>query len=311
MSSETSAAPPPGNRLGRETSPYLLQHADNPVRLVAVGRRRRSPRRSARRKPILLSIGYAACHWCHVMAHESFEDAEIGGLMNELFVSIKVDREERPDVDADLHERLHAHRRQGGWPLTMFLDARRHARSSAAPTFRRSRATGGRRFQTVLARGVPALARASADEVAQRRRGNSRATSAGGAASAERADLRPTPRLSPRGRPCVASAVDPVHGGLGGAPKFPQWSSTSGSCWRSAIRSAIRRAKPSMLMPRRTMAARAASTTTSAAASRATRSTRSGSCRTSRRCSTTMRLLVDADALAIWREPATTLPSAA
>src|SRR6188768_314597 len=108
------------NRLANETSPYLTQHAENPVDWYpwgseALERARRED------KPILLSIGYAACHWCHVMAHESFEDAETARVMNELFVNIKVDREERPDIDQIYMQALHLLGEQGGWPLTMFL----------------------------------------------------------------------------------------------------------------------------------------------------------------------------------------------
>jgi uncharacterized protein len=109
-----------GNLLGRETSPYLLQHKDNPVHWMAWG-----PDAFARAKQegkaVLLSVGYAACHWCHVMAHESFEDDETAGLMNRLFVNIKVDREERPDVDAIYQHALALLGEHGGWPLTMFL----------------------------------------------------------------------------------------------------------------------------------------------------------------------------------------------
>ena len=108
------------NLLGQETSPYLLQHAGNPVhwRAWSAGALAEAKRRDC---PILLSIGYAACHWCHVMAHESFEDPETARLMNELFVNIKVDREERPDIDHIYMTALHALGQQGGWPLTMFL----------------------------------------------------------------------------------------------------------------------------------------------------------------------------------------------
>src|SRR5205085_12145220 len=109
------------NRLAREASPYLLQHKANPVDWwpwgpAALAEAKRTG------KPILLSIGYAACHWCHVMAHESFEDAGVAAVMNELFVNIKVDREERPDIDQiyQLAHQLLA-RRAGGWPLTVFL----------------------------------------------------------------------------------------------------------------------------------------------------------------------------------------------
>src|SRR5271163_2626362 len=108
------------NRLSRETSPYLLQHQHNPVHWWPWGP---DALAEARRldKPILLSVGYAACHWCHVMAHESFEDEATAALMNRLFVNIKVDREERPDIDTIYMSSLHLLGEQGGWPLTMFL----------------------------------------------------------------------------------------------------------------------------------------------------------------------------------------------
>src|SRR5215467_3178507 len=110
------------NRLAHETSPYLLQHKDNPVHWWAWGPEALAEAKRTG-KPILLSVGYAACHWCHVMAHESFEDAAVATLMNELYVNIKVDREERPDIDAIYMRALHALGEQGGWPLTMFLDS--------------------------------------------------------------------------------------------------------------------------------------------------------------------------------------------
>ena len=109
------------NRLQHQTSPYLLQHADNPVDWWPWGQEALD---EARRqdKPILLSIGYSACHWCHVMAHESFEDEAIAARMNQLFINIKVDREERPDLD-QIYQSAHQMlaRRNGGWPLTIFL----------------------------------------------------------------------------------------------------------------------------------------------------------------------------------------------
>ena len=109
------------NRLAQETSPYLLQHRDNPVDWYpwgeeALGRAREEDR------PILLSVGYSACHWCHVMERESFEDAETAAYMNEHFVNVKVDREERPDVDAIYMEAVQAMTGHGGWPMTVFLD---------------------------------------------------------------------------------------------------------------------------------------------------------------------------------------------
>ena len=111
----------PKNRLANETSPYLQQHADNPVDWHPWGPAALELARTSG-KPILLSIGYSACHWCHVMAHESFEDAATASLMNELFVNIKVDREERPDIDK-IYQFAHQvlTQRGGGWPLTMFL----------------------------------------------------------------------------------------------------------------------------------------------------------------------------------------------
>ncbi len=109
-----------GNRLGQETSPYLLQHKDNPVDWRPWGAEALAEAK-AQDKPILLSVGYAACHWCHVMAHESFENPDIAALMNEHFVNIKVDREERPDIDAIYMNALHLIGEHGGWPLTMFL----------------------------------------------------------------------------------------------------------------------------------------------------------------------------------------------
>jgi len=108
------------NRLAEETSPYLLQHADNPVDWYPWGEEALNHAR-AEDKPILLSIGYSACHWCHVMAHECFENDDIAHLMNENFVNIKVDREERPDLDAIYMEAVQAMTGSGGWPLTVFL----------------------------------------------------------------------------------------------------------------------------------------------------------------------------------------------
>ena len=109
------------NRLINETSPYLLQHADNPVDWYPWGEEALQLAKE-QDKPILLSIGYSACHWCHVMAHESFEDAEVASLMNAHFINIKVDREERPDID-QIYQTAHGmlSQRSGGWPLTVFL----------------------------------------------------------------------------------------------------------------------------------------------------------------------------------------------
>src|SRR5512133_1471383 len=112
------------NRLAQETSPYLLQHADNPVDWYAWGEEAFAEARASDR-PLLLSIGYAACHWCHVMAHESFEDPATAALMNDLFVNVKVDREERPDVDSLYMDAVVSLTGSGGWPMTVFLTPER------------------------------------------------------------------------------------------------------------------------------------------------------------------------------------------
>ncbi|MGN6465899.1 MAG: thioredoxin domain-containing protein [Rhizobiaceae bacterium] len=111
---------PERNLLAAEASPYLRQHKDNPVHWRPWSNESLAEARETDR-PILLSIGYAACHWCHVMAHESFEDEAVAALMNRLFINIKVDREERPDIDQIYMAALTATGEQGGWPLTMFL----------------------------------------------------------------------------------------------------------------------------------------------------------------------------------------------
>ena len=137
---------PGTNRLARETSPYLRQHAHNPVDWHPWGE---EALELARRtgKPILLSIGYSACHWCHVMAHESFEDPATAAVMNDLFVNVKVDREERPDLDK-IYQLAHQMltRRGGGWPLTMFLSP-----EDQKPFF------GGTYFPKQARHGLPAF----------------------------------------------------------------------------------------------------------------------------------------------------------
>src|ERR1700716_2698332 len=109
------------NRLARETSPYLLQHKHNPVDWWSWGTEALGGAQGSH-KPIPLSVGYSACHWCHVMAHESFEDPATAAVMNELFVNVKVDREERPDVDAVYMKALQSMTGGGGWPMTVFVD---------------------------------------------------------------------------------------------------------------------------------------------------------------------------------------------
>src|SRR5690606_37026624 len=152
------------NRLSAETSPYLLQHRDNPVHWRAWGPAALAEARASG-KPILLSIGYAACHWCHVMAHESFEDAETAALMNDLFVNIKVDREERPDIDAIYMGALHALGEQGGWPLTMFLDSQ--ARPVWGGTYFPKEYRYGRPAFVDILKRVAAVFREEPDKVAE------------------------------------------------------------------------------------------------------------------------------------------------
>ena len=126
------------NRLADQTSPYLLQHKDNPVDWHPWGEEALA-RARAEDKPLLVSIGYSACHWCHVMEHESFEDPETAAVMNENFVPVKVDREERPDVDSIYMGAVQAMTGQGGWPLNVFIDPegvpvlRRHVLPAGAP----------------------------------------------------------------------------------------------------------------------------------------------------------------------------------
>ena len=152
------------NALANETSPYLLQHADNPVDWQpwgpeALDRARRED------KPILLSIGYSACHWCHVMAHESFEDEHTARLMNELYVNIKVDREERPDIDK-IYQAAHQllSRRSGGWPLTVMLTPDDHAPFFAGTYFPDAPRHGMPSFRQVLS-GVAQLYRERRDDI--------------------------------------------------------------------------------------------------------------------------------------------------
>ena len=132
------------NRLAEETSPYLLQHKDNPVDWRPWGPEALQEA-AAEDKPIMLSVGYSACHWCHVMERESFEDEETAALINESFVPIKVDREERPDVDDLYMEAVQGMTGQGGWPLTVFLD------SDAVPFY------GGTYFPPEPRHGLPSF----------------------------------------------------------------------------------------------------------------------------------------------------------
>jgi len=203
------------NRLAEETSPYLLQHKDNPVDWWPWGEEALAAAR-AENKPVLLSIGYAACHWCHVMAHESFEDPEIADVMNRLYVNIKVDREERPEVDALYMQALHLLGEHGGWPLTMFLtpDGEPFWGGTYFPPEDRYGRPG---FPTVLT-GIHRIWSESQDKVAKN-------VSALTQALAQWAESSPGDQVTPALLDDIAQrllkAMDPVEGGLGGAPKFP------------------------------------------------------------------------------------------
>jgi uncharacterized protein YyaL (SSP411 family) len=205
------------NRLANETSPYLLQHQDNPVDWYPWGEEA-FERARAEDKPILLSIGYAACHWCHVMEHESFERPETARLMNEHFVSIKVDREERPDIDAIYMEAVQAMTGHGGWPMTVWLTP------EGAPFY------GGTYFPPEERHGMPSFT-AVLTAVAQTWRERRSDVDAQGARLVDHigigAKLQPSP--DPIAEDFLYEAFgnmrpnfDPEYGGFGGAPKFPQ-----------------------------------------------------------------------------------------
>ncbi|MCB1540253.1 MAG: thioredoxin domain-containing protein, partial [Rhodoblastus sp.] len=206
---------PAENLLSRETSPYLLQHAHNPVHWRPWGHAALEEARVLD-KPILLSIGYAACHWCHVMAHESFENPEIAALMNDLFVNIKIDREERPDIDHIYMSALHALGQQGGWPLTMFI-APDGAPFWGGTYFPPEPRWGRASFPQVL-HAVHAAWRDKRDSVTK----NGRALTEH---LAELAATTPGAALGPQQFQQFAGAllaqIDRTFGGIGDAPKFP------------------------------------------------------------------------------------------
>src|SRR5947209_10092960 len=197
------------NRLGTATSPYLLQHADNPVDWWPWGEEVFA---EARRRdvPLLISVGYAACHWCHVMAHESFEDDEVAKLVNEHFVAIKVDREERPDVDAVYMAATQAMTGQGGWPMTVF------ATPDGQPFF-----CGTYFPRTTFVRVLESVDAAWRDQrAAVLRQGGALVEAIGGVQGAG-----PTSPMTVEVLDAAAAGLsddfDEDNGGFGGAPKFP------------------------------------------------------------------------------------------
>jgi uncharacterized protein YyaL (SSP411 family) len=203
------------NRLAAETSPYLLQHADNPVDWFPWGEEA-FQRSRADDKPLLLSVGYSSCHWCHVMAHESFEDLETAQMMNDLFVNVKVDREERPDVDGIYMNAVQAMTGRGGWPMTVWLTP------EGKPFF------AGTYYPKDDRPGMPSFRRvmaAVAEAWSERREGVSEqadhvAASIGRVLPA--GETIPGRDALVRAYEQISHAFDHEHGGFGGAPKFPQ-----------------------------------------------------------------------------------------
>ena len=205
------------NRLANESSPYLLQHRDNPVDWYPWGREALERARREDR-PILLSVGYAACHWCHVMERESFEDEGIARLMNENFVNIKVDREERPDIDSIYMEAVQAMTGQGGWPMTVFLTP------EGAPFY------GGTYFPPTDRHGLPSFRRLlqgvadawRANRADLEERGGALAEHIGAAARLTPAQEIRSESILTGAREGLAGVFDPEYGGFGTQPKFPQ-----------------------------------------------------------------------------------------
>ena len=207
----------PANRLALTTSPYLQQHAHNPVdwwpwcpEALALARELD--------RPILLSIGYSACHWCHVMAHESFEDQATAALMNRLFVNIKVDREERPDIDK-VYQTVHQllSRRSGGWPLTVFLTPSDHAPIFAGTYFPREPRHGLPAFSQLL-QGVERAWREQKDAISEQAANLMSALAEQVPAGS---DTVPSAAALDAAVSQLVVSYDEEHGGFGSAPKFP------------------------------------------------------------------------------------------
>ncbi len=204
------------NHLIHETSPYLLQHAHNPVDWYPWGEEAFAKAR-AENKPVLLSIGYSACHWCHVMAHESFEDEEIARLMNENFVNIKVDREERPDLDQIYMNAVQMMTHHGGWPMTVFLTP------EGVPFY------GGTYFPPQDRYNIPGFPRVLigvAEAYNQRREditetGTSLLNELRRLSQSAASDSPIEKELLDAAYAGIVRSFDSTNGGFGGAPKFP------------------------------------------------------------------------------------------
>jgi uncharacterized protein YyaL (SSP411 family) len=215
----SSTSPAHHNHLAQETSPYLLQHAHNPVEWYPWGEAALE-RARAEDKPILLSIGYSACHWCHVMAHESFEDERTAAVMNELFINIKVDREERPDIDK-IYQLAHQMltQRAGGWPLTVFLSPHDLRPFFSGTYFPNAPRFGMPAFNDLLER-VSTFFRSRREDIARQSSALDEAfqhMAPPPAARDEPLTLAPVALARER----LAESFDATHGGFGPAPKFP------------------------------------------------------------------------------------------
>jgi len=206
------------NRLQQETSPYLQQHADNPVDWYPWGPEAINLSRKLD-KPILLSIGYSACHWCHVMAHESFEDEATAAIMNELFINIKVDREERPDLDK-IYQRAHQimTQRPGGWPLTVFLMPDDHMPFFAGTYFPNVSRYQLPAFKDLLQR-IADFYKNNRSQLDEQNQAMQQALTSLQSALPAESDISPAPLDMSRKQ--LENNIDWKHGGFGSAPKFP------------------------------------------------------------------------------------------
>jgi len=205
------------NRLATETSPYLRQHADNPVDWHPWGEEAFALARE-RGVPVLVSIGYSACHWCHVMAHESFEDPDVADVMNRVFVNVKVDREERPDVDDIYMEATQAMTGQGGWPMTVVCTP--EGRPFFAGTYFPKERRGNMIGFVELCERIDELWATRQDDL--RGQADELTSALGRSALVQAADDLPTLDQVDGAVTGLLAASDPEWGGLGGAPKFPQ-----------------------------------------------------------------------------------------
>lgn len=202
------------NRLANASSPYLLQHRDNPVHWWEWGPEALAEAKRLN-KPVLISIGYAACHWCHVMAHESFEDPDVAAVMNELYVNIKVDREERPDVDHVYMSALHLLGEQGGWPLTMFLTP--DGEPFWGGTYFPKEPRFGRPGFTQVLQEISRLYHSEPERILKNRTVIQQHLSKGAESDGGTLGLADLDRMGLR----LSELIDTQHGGLQGAPKFP------------------------------------------------------------------------------------------